>query len=122
MNTKLKTFLYFVLVVILGVIFATGFRSLYAQFDPLGLSVGFFQVIYPGIIEGFLLAYLFFLPIIFIPAFYKNNLYVRLIPLSILGLVLMVIPWKVLLLSLVVYGVGVLVGILTVWLHKKVHF
>lgn len=116
-----KTF-YFIFawlgVVVLAWLTANIGRNFYRIFFPRELGEGFFELFTPGIIEGFVFTYLFWLGLIFVPVFKQKWWRYALAPALVVFLPF-ILFWPIALLGVIFFSCGVGVGFLVLWMRKK---
>lgn len=116
-----KTF-YFILAwlgaVVLAWLTANIGRNIYGIFFPSQIGGDLGDIVEPGIIEGFVFTYLFWLGLIFVPVFKQKWWRYALAPVLVVFLPFMLF-WPIAFLGVVFFGVGVGLGFLVLWMRKK---
>lgn len=92
-------------------------RNIIGSFFPEIVAAGWFDIITPGIVEGYIFMFLFFLPALFIPV-YQNKAWYGLVFPPVLLLWPFVFIWKIVLLGITFFIVGVGVGYGARWLKE----
>ncbi len=119
----MKKTVYFILswlgVAILAWLTASIGKNIYGIFFPDQVMGTWINIIEPGIIEGFVLVYLFWLGLLFVPVFKTKWWQYALAPGLILFLPFMLF-WQIALMGIMFFAVGVGLGYLALWLKKKI--
>jgi hypothetical protein len=118
MKNFLKFILAFFSVLVLAVLSANIGRLVYGAFFPRELGEGFFELFTPGIIEGFVFVYLFWLALIFVPVF-KDKWWKYLLAPVLIIFVPFMFFWQIALFGIIFFAVGVALGYFALWLKKK---
>ncbi len=117
---KIFKFIVVYLVIIgLAIITTTIGKNIYGLFFPRQLMAGWGTFFTPGIIEGFVFMYLFWLSTVFVPVFKQKWWQYALAP----GLIVwlpVALFWPVGLVGVIFCGVGVGLGYLALWLKRKI--
>ncbi len=116
-----KIFIFIVtysIVIGLGVISSSIGKNIYGLFFPRQLGEGFFELFTPGIIEGFLFMYLFWLGLLFVPVFKDKWWRYALAPALIIFLPF-ILFWQIALFGILFFAVGVGLGYVSLWMRKK---
>ena len=118
----MKNFLKFIIsylgVVILAVLTSNIGKGIYGIFYPSQVGGDLGDIIEPGIIEGFVFVYLFFLALIFIPVF-KNKWWKYALAPGLIVFVPFMLVWQIALFGLIFFGVGTALGYFALWIKKK---
>lgn len=116
-----KIFIFIVtysVVIGLGVISSSIGKNIYGLFFPRQLGEGFFELFTPGIIEGFLFMYLFWLGLLFVPVFKAKWWQYALAPALVVFLPFMLF-WQIALFEILFFAVGTGLGYVSLWMWKK---
>lgn len=118
---KIFIFIITYLVVIgLSIITANFGKNIYGLFFHRQLGEGFFELFSPGIIEGFIFMYLFWLGLLFVPVFKKKWWQYILAPALIVFLPVALF-WQIALFGILFFAIGVCLGYFALWLKRKVN-
>ena len=117
---KIITFVFtYLLVIGLSVISASIGKNIYGLFLPSQVMGDLGDIIEPGIIEGFVLMYLFWLALLFVPVFKQKWWQYALGPALVVFLPFMLFL-QIAFLGIIFFVVGVGLGYLALWLKKKI--
>lgn len=105
-------------VIAVAMLFSPVGKNIYGIFFPDQLGEGFFEVLTPGIIEGFIFVYLFLLALLFIPVFQPRPWRMLIIP-ALLVFLPVALFWQIALFAVIFFVGGTALGYLAVWLRKK---
>lgn len=119
MNKFIKFSVSYILVLGLTIITSSFGKNIYGEFFPRQLMAGWGALFTPGIIEGFVLMYLFWLGLLFVPVFKDKWWQYALAPALIVFLPFMLF-WQIAIFGIMFFAVGVGLGYLALWLKKKI--
>lgn len=118
MNKFIKFSVSYILVLGLTIITSSFGKNIYGLFLPSQVMGDLGDIIKPGIIEGFVLMYLFWLGLLFVPVFKDKWWQYALAPALIVFLPFMLF-WQIAIFGIMFFAVGVGLGHLSLWMRKK---
>jgi len=120
-NIFVKYFFSYIFVIVFSIIFTGIFKNIFGFIYPEELGGGWIQLFRPGLLEGFIIAYSFFVPLILTPVFFNNRFWLKILaPYLFFLLIAFWFTYKVAYISILFFLIGTLFGLFAVWLRKKI--